>query len=209
MTNALDNVAKTRQHLEGVHSRCSALTRWILNETGPLKVVEIGTSYGRQLQTFAGQCSKLICIDAMYDWVPDVMEHEGHEKERVDEKKLAEWKKNAASFNAELIIGNSFHVANDEAYAEKLRDTNLLIVDGCHHPGELVAKDYENFLKYMSDPHYVVWDDLYMGDVLKGIVIAKELLRSRGYEYHELTVDGALAMYVKGPRSVNGSTRPS
>lgn len=149
------------------HSNCSVVTGWLLRRLGHLKVIEIGTSYGNQLPKFLPYCSQLIAVDPMYNWVPNVQPVEGFEPERVDQAKIDSWRKNAEPWKekAELIIGSSYLVHKDPEARVKLAGANILIIDGCHHPADSVAMDYENFRQFMAGPHYVIWDDMNLSDV--------------------------------------------
>lgn len=150
-------------------SSCSAVAGWLLRRLGPLKVVEIGTSYGKQLKTFLPYISSAVCVDPMYEWVPNVQDVEGFEPERVCQAKVDEWRRNAEPWKdrVELVIANSFRVHRDPEVRSKLAGAQVLIIDGCHHPVDSVKADYENFSQFMTSPHYIIWDDINLDDVRK------------------------------------------
>ena len=140
------------------------IVRHIAKTNHDMNVIEIGTGYGEQLLYFVPLCSHVVCIDPMYDWVPDIVEDQGFDENRVCEKKLASWNTACKDFidKITLIVGNSFlnEVINDERHTKY----DLIIIDGCHHPVDAVCKDYWNYQKYMNYPHYVLFDDINQAD---------------------------------------------
>lgn len=150
-------------------SDCSEACRWLLGKIGPRKVIEVGTAYGHQLGAFVPLSSKTVCVDPMYEWVPDVQDYVEFDEKLVHAPKLAEWRRNAAPHGdrVELIVGSSFAVAGDARHAAALADADVLIVDGCHHPWEMPLRDYRNFKRHMRGEHFVIWDDLQMEDVAR------------------------------------------
>jgi len=165
-------------------SDCSIACAWLLDKVGPRKVIEIGTSYGKQLMTFVPKSSITYCIDPMYNWVPDISDAMVFDPKLVDQEKVGTWRKHAepAKDKVELIFANSFHVVSEGVYNEKLKGAEILIIDGCHHPADLVYKDYENFMPLLASTHYVLWDDANLGDV--GVAIQKQIdtCRAAGFQ---------------------------
>lgn len=184
----------------GSVSSCSRAARVLLSMLGPRKVLEIGTSYGRQLGSYSA-ASSLICVDPMYDWVPDVREEEGFDPSKVDQEKVETWWANAHSAGvidrAELVVESSYRVHSDPRYSDLFHDTELLIIDGCHHPAELVFKDFSNFRRFLTDPCYVVWDDYDMPDVRQAVDLARSSLTDRRVSCREF--HGCLIMFVSPP----------
>lgn len=135
-----------------------------------INVVEIGTGYGTDLiEIYSKNLQKLSCIDPMYDWVPDVKPDEKFDQAKVDSKKVESWNKNSKELikkgvKCNLIIGKSADIAVDEAKSKTLFNTNLLIIDGCHHPISAVEDDYWLYRKFMSKEHVVLFDDINHGD---------------------------------------------
>lgn len=186
---------------ESTPSDCSGAARWLLKTFGPLKVLEIGTSYGRQLPTFVGLASKTVCVDPMYDWVPDVSEADGFVEGKVDEAKLLSWKSfrdQSPGADVELVIGNSYLVHDDSRYTELFSNTDILIIDGCHHPREAVLKDFLNFRKHLSREYFIIWDDhAIMKDVSDAAVDVRMILAGEeGIEVREVMYNGCLIQHV-------------
>lgn len=151
------------------HSNCSAVAGWLLRRLGPLKVIEIGTSYGNQLPTILPYCSSFVAVDPMYEWVPNVQPVEGWEPHRVNQDKIDKWWKNAEPWKdkVNLVIDSSYRAHADPKNQQLFTGAQILIVDGCHHPVDSVMMDYENFKRFMTSPHYVIWDDMDLQDVRK------------------------------------------
>jgi hypothetical protein len=201
MENVIGKIAEQEIDLKEARSSCSRICQKLLELTGPLKVIEIGTSYGFQLRDFVPLSSETVCVDPMYDWVPDVLEKDGFQPERVDQKKLETWKKNVDSFggNAVLIVGNSYSVHSDPAYMHMFYGSSVLIVDGNHSNPELVAKDYLNYRKFMTKEHYVIWDDLNMGDVRQAWQNVSRALKEEGCLVEEKEIHETALVWVSMP----------
>lgn len=136
-----------------------------------VRVVEIGTSYGDNLPSNMSSAfiSHFTAIDPMYDWVPDLPPTEKFDSSLVDAEKLRRWHENAkklySSTIVNLIIGSSYYVCLDATrYGSMLELTDVLIVDGCHHPTEAVESDYRNMEWALADEHFVLFDDLSHND---------------------------------------------
>jgi len=197
MKNVLDDPGGNN---EGDTSSCARAVEWVLSKTGPLKITEIGTGYGTHLHILTSLASSLICVDAMYDWVPDVKPDEIHAEARIDSKKLESWNMHAelarkTGAKVELIIGNSFDpiVHENPVFLE----TELLIIDGCHHPADAVFQDYLNFRKHMTTSHYLVWDDVQESDPMTAVQKCKEMLKNEGRTFFEKRHKNTLIMYVE------------
>lgn len=129
-----------------------------------LKAIEIGTAYGAQLIEYAG-FDRLLCVDPMYDWVPDVRPDERYDTSKTDERKLAQWLENASKVkNAILFVGLSQETCHDEGFCELAKGADVLVIDGCHHPWRAVADDYWSYAGLLADEHYVVFDDVHDED---------------------------------------------
>lgn len=158
----------------------------------PLKVIEIGASYGGQYQLLKGckNLKSLVSIDPMYDWVPDVRPEEPFDAKRVDQAKLDSWERHvtAADINAHLLISKSHDAAADVsedgplAYTGMIffEDADILIVDGCHHPVQPVKDDYYDFEPFMADEHIVIFDDIDHGDPQVAASEVEKELREAG-----------------------------
>lgn len=193
MKNVLNQEGDAIDYSQG---SCAGSAAWLLKLTGPLSVIEIGTGYGNQLQIFADLTSKLTCIDAMYDWVPDIVPSHVHSKDSVDKKKLTTWRSHAKPFKnkIQLLIGSSY---DEMIYGDqRLAGTELLIIDGCHHPEDAVLQDYLNFRKQLTSPHYVIWDDHNDGDVQRAVEKAKGLLTKEGFSFETKQFGKTLIMFV-------------
>ena len=191
MKNIVDGL-NTKDIAEiGMYSTPAKIMKYLVTqlEEKP-KVIEIGTGYGDQLPHFGAGCSKLICVDAMYNWVPDLTLAEGHDTNKFDQKKFDNWTSHVEPFKdtAQLVIGNSFLVHSEEQYQELFKDTNVLIVDGCHHPAQAVADDYLNFRKFLTNPHYVLFDDMGFSDCRQGSDMCKKILASEGYSVSSVDI---------------------
>jgi predicted O-methyltransferase YrrM len=180
----MKNALKHMRPVEGKSwSSCSSAVSELLRICGPLRIIEIGTSYGYQLGRYSG-ADRLVCIDTMYDWVPDVRDDEGFDPSRVDQRKLDTWRQNldeaGLSDRTELVIANSYEAFDDQGVTKMLEGSDVLVIDGCHAPMELVLKDYQNYKKFMNNPHYVVWDDVNKGPVREAADSAERELREQG-----------------------------
>lgn len=198
MRDVLDELNPTD---EAQVSSCSRAARELLKLLGPLTIIEIGTSYGRQLPEYSGSV-RLTCIDPMYDWVPDVTEEQGFDPGLTDEAKYQEWRRNLDASGCRpvtLIFGNSYQVHADERWHKELDGTQLLIIDGCHHPAELVLKDYTNYRKFLTLPHYVVWDDIGEGDVKQACHLAENEIRGLGLDMRHRDFNNCRIFYVFKP----------
>jgi cephalosporin hydroxylase len=187
-------------------SGCSTIARWLLKNLGPMKVIEIGGSYGAQLGMYAPFASMTVCIDTMYDWVPDVPERDGFDRSRIDQKKLESWNKHADACGTDvrLVINSSYMAHNDPENEKLFSETQVLIIDGNHHGAEVV-KDYTNYRKFMTNDHYVIWDDVNIDDVNGAATSAKNMLESEGYAVHERDFKNARLFFVSCPLGDNGS----
>jgi len=123
----------------------------------PPQVLEIGTGYGSHLPFFAPLCERVVCIDPMYDWVPDIRPDVKFDPTLTDQAKLDEWEQHAAPFRdkVELIIG----VSHEVEYHFLNGPFDIVIIDGCHHPWQAVAEDYLRLRHIMATPHYAIFDD--------------------------------------------------
>jgi hypothetical protein len=134
------------------------------NPSRKLKAIEIGTGYGYQLTAY-GALGRVLCVDPMYDWVPDVGHDERYDASKTDERKLADWLQNASTHkNAILFVGTSQEVRLDPTFREMAAGADVIIIDGCHHPWRAVAEDYWWHEELMADEHYVVFDDVHDAD---------------------------------------------
>lgn len=138
-------------------------------EDHKFSVIEIGTAFGDDLgDLFHPNLSKLVSIDPMYDWVPDVKPEESFNPELVDVGKVDKWRVNAkrhlADIELHLLIGKSRDVASNDDNFELLYGCDILIIDGCHHPFQAVEDDYWLFKKFMAPLHVVLFDDINHGD---------------------------------------------
>lgn len=187
----------TEAEMAGKKSDCSMACRWLLERLGPLRVIEIGTSYGYQLPSFVPISEETVCIDPMYDWVPDVRVADGFDPERTDQKKLSTWEENVSPFREKvrLVLGNS-HMVHEQLSVGPM---DVLIVDGCHSPSDQVADDYLNYRKFMRPEHIVIWDDMDIPDVRDAVKIVKDRLDSESIGYECLDFYYALIMRVRTP----------
>lgn len=192
MKNVLDQIANVPGQY-GIWSACT--TGEILKLTGPLNVTEIGAGYGTGLKHFAHLAKRSISIDAMYDWVPDVQESDGHAQDKVSKDKIDRWSSEAkkCGSHVSLIIGNSYLVHD----RNELADTELLIIDGCHHPVSSVLKDFTLYRKHLTEEFYVVWDDVNESDVAAAIKEQRKILETDGYQISERQFGSAIAQFVK------------
>lgn len=206
MRDVLDELVQSG---EAKVSGCSHVCGELLRILGPLSVIEIGTSYGRQLSSYSG-CLSLTCIDPMYGWVPDVSAEEGYDSRRTDQNKLDEWNRNMSAASLEgrctLITDNSFQAYLDDRNFHLLENRQVLVIDGCHHPDSLVEKDYDNYGDFLTDPHYVIWDDIGMDDVGRASRNVSDRLKARGFLVRETEVHGCRIFFVCRPTGENGST---
>ena len=147
-----------------------------------IRVLEIGTAYGKQLPSFAPFCERVVCVDAMYDWVPAIGRTTPHDPKKVDKAKIDEWNRNVEPFREKtrLFVGNSFDMHRDLELRSAASGSNVIVVDGCHHPAEAVRDDYLNFFPLMALPHYAVFDDMQFGDCERGLKMSLEWLSSEG-----------------------------
>ena len=186
-------------------SWCSAVATLILKEVGPKKIIEIGTGYGEHFNLLLPHVSSYVGVDAMYELVPDVYDVDGHDATKVNKKKLESFWKNAETFKdkVRLVVGNSFYVAHDPRYKKIFSDAELIIIDGCHHPAELVSMDYENFKKYLTTPHFIVWDDFLLSDlapdIRRAILLSMQIMKKDGFAFLGAAVKNAYAMYIYKP----------
>lgn len=168
----------------------------------PMSVLEIGTAYGNQLPFYCEHYKRVVCVDPMYSWVPDLKPGSEFEPARIDPRKVHNWTKNAGDA-CELVIGSSFEVHDDPDWLHVfMPGFDVIIVDGCHHPKEAISGDYLNFLPYMEFPHYVIFDDVQWRDVRLG---AEDALS--GMEHEKITkkwnnVEFTVA-FVTGRRDVS------
>lgn len=195
---SLDGSIYTDAEMAGSHSGCSMACRWLLERIGPCKVIEIGTSYGRQLPTFKDLASEVVCVDPMYDWVPNVTSDAKFDPGRVDQKKIDSWN-SYASGSAKLVIGSSYQVHEEPWASTTFGDTKILIIDGCHQPADDVMKDYLNFRKFLEPEHYVIWDDMDIEDVQQAVKSIREKLSNEGVSFEEKPFHHALIMKVNAP----------
>jgi hypothetical protein len=183
----------------GGASSCSEAVRCLMKILGPLRIVEIGTSYGTQLAAYSA-AERLVAVDPMYDWVPDVSEDEGFDPAATDERKVASWRSNLSDAGlgerGELVLGNSYLVHADPEHAAKFAGSQVLVVDGCHHPGELVLRDYTNFRRFLTPSHYVVWDDSSYDDVKWAVARSRSLLESEGLRVDQVSFRDSIVMFV-------------
>lgn len=180
-------------------SNCAQLCDWLLDVLGPRKVIEIGTSYGPQLKFFAPKSTITVCVDPMYNWVPDVKDDADADPNLIDQNKVFTWKENTKDFadKVELVIANSYFVHQKPEYEERFKDTDILIVDGCHHPSDLVLKDYTNFRRFLKDEHFVIFDDVHEGDVAKARDDAVKEMVGLGYQTEQITWYNATLIWFK------------
>lgn len=146
-------------------SNVTGVLRGILDQsTKPLRVIEIGTSYGNQLPLLEGCVNllEMVSIDPMYDWVPDLKPGDSFDPKKVDQRKLDTWHENKGKLPVQLIISKS----HDAALENKLPHSqfDVLLIDGCHHPAQAVADDYWDFISYLMPEHVVIFDDIDHGD---------------------------------------------
>lgn len=195
MKNVLDEMKGGRRSV----SHCLSTAAELLELLGPLKVIEIGTAYGVELHHMAPLSKMTVCVDAMYDWVPDVNEDCLHDPSLIDQVKVNSWMSNTESFRDKvtLVIGSSFQAHAEEKNEKIFADTDILIIDGCHSPAEQVLKDYTNFERFMKDEHYVVWDDTHMGAVASAIVMARRHIQEKKWTVEERRVEDATVFWVK------------
>jgi len=179
----MKNVLEELQVPEGP-SWPSRLAAALLTKLGKLKVIEIGTAYGNHLKTYGHLASRIVCIDPMYDWVPDITENDGFDSQKVDQRKIAVWHQNALECgnHIELITGNSYISHESNVLNESFE---ILLIDGCHHPASEVVKDYKLYLKHLTNPHYVVWDDLRESDIKEAVRLQKIFLEEQGLKVEE------------------------
>lgn len=179
------------------------MTGDLLQLAGPLKVIEIGTSYGQNLKEFVPFTSASLHVDPMYEWVPDLGEDVKFDHKLVDDKKLDEWYKNMdecqVSLDHLLCIGSSFEIHEKDWFIERASGSDILIIDGCHHPLQAVKNDYLNFRKFMNNPHYVVWDDMQEGDCVGAADQIRDQLISEGYSVAERTINNVRVQYIHAP----------
>lgn len=159
----------------------------------PPMVIEIGTGYGDQLQYFAPLCQRVFSIDVMYDWVPDIKPSESFDPTRVDAVKMSTWHSASAAFSSKvvLITGSSYEVCSDPAQIGQFSGSNIIIVDGCHHPSEAVQLDYWNFFDYLAVEHYAVFDDMQENDCSSACNAVVEKLKLDGHSVVEAQLEGS------------------
>lgn len=191
--------AYTGSILSEAPSNCAQLCDWLLETIGPRKVIEIGTSYGSQLRFFAPKSERTVCVDPMYNWVPDVKDDADADPALIDQEKVNTWKKNTSEFadKVNLVIANSYFVCNKPEYDQLFYGADILIVDGCHHPSDLVLKDYTNFRKFLKDEHFVIFDDVNENDVAVARNKAIEEMAALGYETEQITWYNATLIWFK------------
>jgi hypothetical protein len=141
-------------------SLVTKVLRELLEESShPLRVIEIGTAYGEQLQQLRGceNLKELVSIDPMYDWVPDVKPEDQFDRDRVDAKKVSDWWKNSEGLQAWLLISKSHDAPSSGRLVGKF---DVLVIDGCHHPADAVEADYWDFVPYLAHDHVAIFDDI-------------------------------------------------
>lgn len=163
-------------------------------------MIEIGTAYGLQLKYYAGFCKRVISVDCMYNWVPDIDQDSKFDESLVDSDKVSSWKSevndNGLDEICELVVGSSYEVCEDNETITN-SDFDVLIVDGCHHPAQAVAADYRNFRKFMKSEHIVVFDDMQISDCKAGAeTIVQELKTSGEYVSSQTGKIGSLTVLV-------------
>jgi len=182
LENYLDDIADFDK-TDGV-STCGLAVRYLCQKADVgLSVLEIGTAYGKQLNSFTPLCKNVVSIDCMYDWVPDIKPDEQFDHKLVDQGKVDQWKK-YASGNCELVIGSSYEVYKQEEYKEILESKfDVIIIDGCHSPKEAVASDYYNYCMFMNNPHYIIADDMQQSTCKEGAEMIKQRILDTGLNY--------------------------
>lgn len=150
----------------------------------PLRVIEIGTGWGTDLHELRSpNLARLVSVDPMYGWVPDVQPEEPFDHAKVDREKVASWDSNSAAlFGTEchLLIAKSWDAAAEPRFFPTLSGTDILIVDGCHHPASAVEADYWSYRPHLADSHTVLFDDLNHGDPGIAFASIKEKLEAAG-----------------------------
>lgn len=132
------------------------------------RVIEIGTAYGTHLCCLDSEFVECVtCIDPMYNWVPDLNEDCKFDETLIDQEKVSSWQSYADKFincRPTLLIAKSADAAVDIRCEHLLANSNILVIDGCHHPVSAVELDFNLFEKFMCDDYFVIWDDLSHGD---------------------------------------------
>jgi len=149
----------------------------------PPRVLEIGTGYGSHLPFFAPKCERVVCIDPMYDWVPDIRPDVKFDPALTDQKKLDEWAGHVEPFKdkGELVIG----VSHEVSYSSLGGPFDIVIIDGCHHPWKAVMDDYLRLRHVMTTPHYAVFDDTQTEDPKVAFRNLKVELTNIGQKFKE------------------------
>lgn len=146
----------------------------------PLRVIEIGTSYGLQFRHLDGcdNLAEMVSIDPMYDWVPDLRPDDAFDESKVDCKKLYSWREHTAGMPVSLVVSKSADAAKSGAGLSGKFD--VLLIDGCHHPADAVEADYWDFVPFLSDSHVVLFDDIDHGDPQIAADRVEQRLRDNG-----------------------------
>lgn len=166
-------------------SACAHLAAHIGRYTKTLRLLELGTGYGLQLKHVVPHYEYTTCIDAMYDWVPDIKPDEGFDKAKINDAKLKSWNDATSHFSDRvgLILGNTYNVFRDTPDVVAANGPyDVIIVDGCHHPVDAVEADFWNYLQFMNKNFFVVFDDINEHDprVASNNVFSK--LKEDGYD---------------------------
>lgn len=185
-------------------SCCSMVARYVGMAVPGLKLLELGTGYGSQIPYIAPHYDVIVSIDAMYDWVPDIMPDQPFDHSLVDNAKVAAWTDASAPWKSSthLFLGNTFDVHKEkEAELLKFCPFDVLVVDACHHPAASVEADFWNHIKFMDQEFVVVFDDVHETDPM--IACRNVLARLESEGRNVLTREcrlggvGATMMYIR------------
>lgn len=162
----------------------TALSGILASSENKLSVIEIGTGWGSDLHEInSSNLFRLVSIDPMYSWVPDVKPDEVFDSALIDGNKIKEWEKNSSllcNTECHLIVAKSWDAATNPDNFSILFGANVLIIDGCHHPSSAVEADYWAFRPFMTDRHTVLFDDINHGDPGIAFEEVKKKLESNG-----------------------------
>jgi hypothetical protein len=144
-------------------SACGHLAAHVGRIVPGRRLLEIGTGYGLQIPHVMGHFDHTLCIDVMYDWVPDILPDSPFDPSLVDQKKMDSWRNACRGLEdrVTLVLGNTYHVCRDtpELISEH-GPYDVMIVDGCHHPASAVELDFWNHVPFMADSFFAVFDDV-------------------------------------------------
>lgn len=148
-------------------SACSMGAAHVGKNVNGLKLLELGTGYGGQLKFLLPVFLTVTSIDVMYDWVPDLKPDQPFDLALVDRKKIDIWEAGVATWREKikLIVESTFTAHMTQAnLLSSSGPFDVLIVDACHHPASSVEADFWNYVPFMADEFFVVFDDVHETD---------------------------------------------